>query len=166
MAAFAVLKNRIIAISQQRFDQSLRNLARLRSLTLLTLRQLNSRTEIFKKSRWRRPPFWTRKSPYLGEEHDGYVRFQPEVEVKQFRPCALKNDSLGHNGLSYRADTAFHRTYFLFCVIASFALLVHVCFCSIRFSFFSTVPRAILPLLSSPRTSSHFGRYSFPSCWE
>jgi len=27
--------------------------------------------------------------------------FRPEVEIRQFRTCALKNDSVGHNGLSY-----------------------------------------------------------------
>jgi len=29
--------------------------------------------------------------------------FRPEVEIRQFRTCALKNDSVGH-GLSYGAD--------------------------------------------------------------
>jgi len=62
--------------------------------------------------------------------------FRPEVEIRQFRACALKyaipitliygriaeippsyrksgslNDSVGHNGLSYRADTTFHTMY-------------------------------------------------------
>jgi len=31
--------------------------------------------------------------------------FRPEVKIRQFRTCALKNDSVGHNGLSYGADT-------------------------------------------------------------
>ena len=34
-----------------------------------------------------------------------------EVEIRQFRTCT-ENDSVGHNGLSYGADTTFHRTYF------------------------------------------------------
>ena len=38
--------------------------------------------------------------------------FRPEVEISQFRTCALKNDclSVAHNGLSYGSDTTFHRT--------------------------------------------------------
>jgi len=59
--------------------------------------------------------------------------FRPEVEIIQFRACALKicnvtltyiygriaeisapygNNSVGHNGLGYGADTTFYRTYF------------------------------------------------------
>jgi len=34
--------------------------------------------------------------------------FRTEVEVRQFRTCTLKNDSVDHNGLSYGADTTFH----------------------------------------------------------
>ena len=68
-------------------------------------------SEIFKNPRWQRPPFCKiENSPYLSnEEHDGDVRFQTGNR------CALKNDSVGHNGLSYGADTdtRFHRTYFL-----------------------------------------------------
>jgi len=37
----------------------------------------------------------------------------PTVEIKQFCTCALKNDSVHHNGLSDGAkETTFHRTYF------------------------------------------------------
>jgi len=39
--------------------------------------------------------------------------FRPEVEIRQFRTCALKNNSrVGHDGLSYGADITFHRMYF------------------------------------------------------
>ena len=38
---------------------------------------------------------------------------RPEVEISmQFRTCALENNSVGHNGLSYGVDTTFHRKYF------------------------------------------------------
>jgi len=43
------------------------------------------------------------------EEHDGDVRFQ--TGSRNIRTCALKNDTVGHNGLSYGADTTFRRTY-------------------------------------------------------
>jgi len=38
--------------------------------------------------------------------------FRPEVEIRQFYTCALKNHTVGHNGLGYGADTTFHRTHF------------------------------------------------------
>jgi len=38
--------------------------------------------------------------------------FRPEVEIRQFHTCALKKDTVGHNGLDYGADTTFHITYF------------------------------------------------------
>jgi len=33
--------------------------------------------------------------------------FRPEVEIRQFRTCELKNDSVGHNGLSYGQTPGF-----------------------------------------------------------
>jgi len=38
--------------------------------------------------------------------------FRPEVEIRQLYTCALKNDTVGYNGLGYGADMTFHRTYF------------------------------------------------------
>jgi len=68
------------------------------------------------------------------EEYDGDVKFQtrgfrPEVEIRHFlteKMCNITliygriteisvphgNNSVGHNGLSYEADTTFHRTHF------------------------------------------------------
>jgi len=64
MAAVAVLKNRKIAISQQRFDRSPRNLAWWRTLALFTLPPLT--LPPFENPRWRRPPCWKiEKLPYL-----------------------------------------------------------------------------------------------------
>jgi len=36
---------------------------------------------------------------------------RPEVEIRQLHTCALKNDTVGHNGVSNGADTTFHRTH-------------------------------------------------------
>jgi len=35
--------------------------------------------------------------------------FRPEVEIKQFRTCALKNDTVGHNGLSWQIPRSTER---------------------------------------------------------
>jgi len=43
------------------------------------------------------------------EEHDDDVRFHTGSRNKAFSTSAL-NDGVGYNGLSYGADTAFHRT--------------------------------------------------------
>ena len=40
-------------------------------------------------------------------------RHHSTAEIRQFRTCTLKNDSVRHNGLSYGAYTTFHRTYFI-----------------------------------------------------
>jgi len=64
MAAASILKNRKIAISQQRFDRSPQNLALGRRLTAFSIRPLNFWP--FKSPRWWQPPFWkTERSPYL-----------------------------------------------------------------------------------------------------
>ena len=40
--------------------------------------------------------------------------FRYEVEIRQFYTCALKNDTVGHNGLGYGADATFHGTFLVF----------------------------------------------------
>ena len=65
MAAAAILKNRKLAISRPRFERFRRNLARWRSLTLLTITTVKIWDS--ENPRWRRPSSWKiEKSPYFG----------------------------------------------------------------------------------------------------
>jgi len=45
-------------------------------------------------------------------DRSGRQIFRPEVEIRQFYTCALKNDTVIHNRLGYGADTTFYRIYF------------------------------------------------------
>jgi len=100
-----------IAISQRRFDWLPRNLARWCSSTLF--RHLTVKTWSFKTPRWCRSPYWKIEK----NRHEIFAvagwpswpfrpsYFSPEVEIRQFHTCTLKNDTVGHNALGYGADT-------------------------------------------------------------
>jgi len=82
----------------------------------------------FKNPRWQQLASWQiEKSPYicnsLTDRHEiwhdaaGWPSWPfrpsdsgPKVEIRQFHTCALKNDTVSHNGLGYGEDTTFHRT--------------------------------------------------------
>jgi len=117
-----ILRNRKIAISQQWFDRSPRNLGmvtqfgpleRLRPLKFQKFKNPRFRHDIwYDDAGW---PSW----PFRPSD------FRPEVEIKQCHTFALKNDTVGHNGLGYGADTTFHNV-FLVLKTFYFALLAIV----------------------------------------